>query len=199
MLPLTTDENTISQIVEQCDGFLLTGGHDVEPSIYGEERTELCGAVCKERDSMEIEILKYALQQDKPILGICRGIQVLNVALGGTLYQDVNIQMPTEQTHHAIPATPDYLHDVSICEGTPLSGLLEKDVLRVNSRHHQGVKDLSEKLLPMAYAPDGLVEAVYMPDKTFVWGVQWHPEYLYEIDEDCRKIFQALVKSSNCK
>lgn len=195
MLPLTGEKDIIIQLAEQCDGFLLTGGQDVSPQIYGEEKLSVCGECSEERDAMEQLLLPRVLELDKPVLGICRGIQFLNAALKGTLYQDLPRELPSPFEHHQKPPYDVPSHKVKICEDTPLHKLIGKREISVNSYHHQGIKKLSPFLQAMAYAPEGLVEAVYMPDKKFVWGVQWHPEFSYQKDEDSVKIFQAFVNA----
>lgn len=196
MLPLTDEPQTICRLAEICDGILFTGGHDVSPELYGEERNEICGAVCPQRDSMETLLLREALTRDLPILGICRGIQFLNAALGGTLYQDIPLQRPSELEHHQKPPYHVPSHKVSIFHDSPLYDLLKKETLAVNSYHHQGIRRLADGLRAMASADDGLVEAVYMPDHKFVWAVQWHPEFSHLTDKDSRKIFHAFVNAA---
>ena len=195
MLPLTTDKELLMQLLKICDGLLLTGGHDVSPELYGEKIIPECGAVCKERDIMEGYLFDNAVNEDMPVLGICRGIQFMNVALGGSLYQDIPLQLKTGIEHHQSAPYDNLVHSVSICRETPLYELLNTEEIMVNSYHHQGIKKLSDRLKPMAYAPDGLVEAVYMPDKNFIWGVQFHPEFAYLKDETSRKIFSAFINS----
>lgn len=193
MLPLTEDITEIKQLVSMCDGILFTGGHDVSPKLYHEEKLAICGECCKRRDDMEALLLKEALQADKAILGICRGIQFINAALGGSLYQDIPAQLPSGVEHHQ-PAPYDVpSHEVTLLQDTPLYELLQKDSISVNSCHHQALKALSPELTAMAAAPDGIVEAVYMPGRRFVWAVQWHPEFAFRADENSRKIFQAFV------
>lgn len=196
MLPLTEDSDTMQRLVDTCDGFLLTGGHDVTPALYGEEPSPLCGECCPERDRMEAVLLADALAKDKSILGICRGIQFLNAVLGGTLYQDIPTQMASKEAHHQCPPYHLPSHNVTLDPESPLYQVLQKEQLSVNSYHHQGVKALSPKLTAMAWAPDGLVEAVYLPSRRFVWAVQWHPEFSYRQEEDSRKIFAAFVDST---
>lgn len=195
MLPLTSDTEIWKQLADQCDGFLLTGGQDVSPDLYGEEMLPVCGECCRLRDEMENILLREALESDKPVLGICRGIQFINAALGGTLYQDLPSQRPTETEHHQSPPYDRPVHAVKLVSGTPLADLLQKKQLSVNSYHHQAVKDLSPKLREMAFSADGLVEAVFMPGRKFVWAVQWHPEFLFRRDEDSRRIFRAFVEA----
>lgn len=193
MLPLTTDREDIERLCALCDGFLLTGGHDVSPEVYGAARTAACGACSPRRDAMERAVLDYALAADEPVLGICRGIQFINAALGGTLYQDLPTEHPSKTEHHQNPPYDVPVHGVRILEGTPLRTLLEAEALRVNSYHHQAIRTLAPCLTPMAVSEDGLIEAVCLPEKRFVWGVQWHPEFAYRSDASARKIFSAFV------
>lgn len=193
MLPLVTDMQDIRQMADEFDGFLFTGGQDVAPECYGEQRRKECGQSCPKRDKMEELLLKEVLERDKPLLGICRGIQILNVMLGGTLYQDLPSEHPSEVNHRQMPPYDNPVHEVVLEKDAPLSSVLGKERLLVNSCHHQGVKALSPRLSAMAYAADGLVEAVYMPEKQFVWAVQWHPEFLFRVQEDSRKILKQLV------
>lgn len=196
MLPLTEDEGMLSQLADLCDALLLTGGHDVSPALYGEKPIEACGGCCPGRDVMEKKLLALALERDMPVLGICRGIQFLNAVLGGTLYQDLPQQKPSDLEHHQKPPYDVPVHEVTIVEGTPLAELLQTEHLAVNSYHHQAVKELSPRLTAMAYATDGLVEAVYMKEKPFVWGVQWHPEFSYQTEESSRKILGKFVEAA---
>ena len=197
MLPLTSDEETISQLLDGIQGVLFTGGHDVDPKIYGETPIPECGAVCIERDLMEKELLEQALDRDMPILGICRGIQFINACLGGSLYQDLPVQRPTATEHHQTPPYDVPVHEVSIIEDSSLFSLLGSKTLSVNSYHHQAIKDKAECLRTMAVSEDGLIEAVEMPGKNFVWALQWHPEFSYLKDENSRRIFEEYVR--RCK
>ncbi len=199
MLPLTADRTDIRQIAETMDGFLFTGGHDVSPEVYGEKPLPQCGECCPERDAMEKELLLAALELDKPVLGICRGIQFINGVLGGTLYQDLPSQRPSDVEHHQTPPYDIPVHKVEILRGTPLWDLLQKNELSVNSYHHQAIKKLSPQLQVMAVSEDGLTEAVRMEEKNFVWAVQWHPEFSFLTDPDSRKIFQIFVEHADQK
>ena len=145
------------------------------------------------RDAMERRILAYALAEDKPVLGICRGIQFINAALGGTLYQDLPSQHPSDTVHRQPPPYERPVHNVAVCADTPLHRCLGVSALPVNSLHHQAVKDLAPGLEPMAAAPDGVIEALYRPGSRFLWAVQWHPEYSFRAEEASRKIFRAFV------
>lgn len=196
MLPLTADEAILQQLAATCSGFLLTGGQDVAPGLYGARRLPCCGESCPARDAAETLLLKAALQLNKPILGICRGIQLLNVFLGGTLFQDLNTEHPTKTEHHMAPPYDRAVHMVQLLPNTPLQQLLKVQSLGVNSYHHQAVRQLSPLLQPMALSEDGLVEAAFMPQKHFVWAVQWHPEFFYLTDTASLEIFKAFAKAA---
>jgi putative glutamine amidotransferase len=192
MLPLTTERKALRRFAAEFDGFLFTGGHDISPGLYGEETTGRCGPFCEARDIMESILFEEAvLALDKSALGICRGIQLFNVLLGGALYQDIPSEMPGSLTHVQGPPYDVPAHAVEVEEATPLYKLVQKSVIHVNSYHHQGIKTLSPRLRPMARSGDGLVEAVYMPERRFVWAVQWHPEFS-PADETSRAIFGAF-------
>lgn len=193
ILPLAADGADIAQLADLCDGFLFTGGQDVAPQLYREALKPTCGELCPARDTLERELLNRALEQDKPILGICRGLQFLNVALGGTLYQDLPTEHPSGIEHSMKPPYDQATHTVRILPDTPLAALMQKTELGVNSCHHQAIKTLAPDLVEMGRSTDDLIEAVYLPGKTFVWAVQWHPELSFHTDEDSRKMFMALV------
>jgi putative glutamine amidotransferase len=198
MLPLSTDRPLLEQICRTVDGLLFTGGQDVCPALYGEEKSECCGEICTPRDKMESTLFSlFVMEMDKPAFGICRGIQFFNAVLGGTLYQDLDTQykIGPPLRHQQNKPYHKSSHKVTITLGSPLYKLLGADEIAVNSCHHQGVKELSRELVCMAEAEDGLVEAVYMPDRKFVWALQWHPEYSLD-DENSQKLFSAFVNAS---
>ena len=192
ILPLTKEQEEMDQIMTRVDGLLLTGGQDVSPALYGEEPT-LTGEICELRDAMEGHLLKKAMLLDKPVLGICRGIQFINAALGGTLYQDIPSQYPSSVEHHQSPPYDKPSHAVTLVQGSPLQDLLGQEKLLVNSYHHQGVKQLADGLEVMARSEDGLVEAIRKPDQKFLWAVQWHPEFSFRTEEASRRIFAAFA------
>lgn len=196
MLPLTGDPDDIARLCAACDGFLFTGGHDVDPAFYGEAQLPACGEICPARDRMEAQVLKYAMEKRLPVLGICRGIQFINAALGGTLWQDLPTQRPAMVEHHQTPPYDKPAHDVRVLPGTPLHDLLGVDRLDVNTYHHQAVRDLAPALRPMAIAGDGLVEAVWHPGQPFLWAVQWHPEFSWRTDVRARAVFRAFVEAA---
>lgn len=195
MLPLTSDESILAPLAHKCSGFLLTGGQDVSPELYGEQRLDTCGALCKERDEMEKYILQQAILQDKPVLGICRGIQFLNVYLGGTLYQDLPTEYSSHIQHHMEPPYDREAHTVTILENTRLSQIIGAGRIGVNSYHHQAVKTLGKGLVCEVVSEDGLIEAVAMEGKKFIVGVQWHPEFFFKKDANSVKIAEAFVSS----
>ena len=193
IFPFSADEEEIDRLTSMCDGFLFTGGHDVSPELYGEEALEGLIQTCVKRDRLEEIVIKKAIEADKPILGICRGIQLINAALGGTLYQDLPTQHPSDVPHRQQPPYDNPAHSVTIIKDTPLYDFLRIDQLQVNSHHHQAVKDLAPGLVSMAISPDGITEALYMPERRFLWAVQWHPEFSYRKDENSRRIFRAFA------
>lgn len=180
ILPFSTDEQDIEKILSFCSGFLFTGGQDISPEIYGEEPIEGLNDVCQKRDELEIAVFKAALGYDKPVLGICRGIQLINAALGGTLYQDLPTQRPSDIVHRQQPPYDVPSHTVSVLKDTPLFEYLKNETLQVNSSHHQAIKTLSDELKAMAFSPDGITEAVYRPKSRFLWAVQWHPRKTFQ-------------------
>ncbi len=193
MLPLTDSEKELEGLNRLCGGYLFTGGHDVDPLMYGEERKPVCGAACEKRDKMEKYLFSLALKEDKPVLGICRGIQLINVLCGGSLYQDLPEERPGNTEHHQVPPYDEPVHRVEL--NSPLAELVGRGELWVNSYHHQAIKELGKGLRAMAYSEDGLTEGIYMPDKRYVWAVQWHPEFAYKTDKAARLIFKSFAEA----
>ena len=193
MLPLTDNEEELRQLADLADGFLIPGGQDVNPALYGEEPQEKTIEISPIKDSAEQTFLTFMLQQDKPVLGICRGIQLLNVRYGGTLYQD----LPNEihQKHQMDPPYNMFCHMVNLIPDTPISEIIGRDTLEVNSIHHQAIHEVAPSMKVMAVTEQNVVEGIYDPNHKFVLGIQWHPEYLYERDKESRKIFQAFVNA----
>lgn len=194
MLPLTGEDVDIENLVERFDGFLFTGGHDVDPALYGQEKEGYCGDLCPGRDAMEQKLLKAALAADKPVLGICRGLQLMNAVLGGTLWQDIPTQFPSETNHRMAAPYGRAEHTVQVNPELPFGNL--PLTLGVNSCHHQGIRELAPELKVWAKAPDGLVEAVYLPGKRYARAVQWHPEFFPVEDELSRTIFGGFVEAA---
>jgi len=197
IIPYTEDEKSLSEYTETCDGFLFSGGCDIEPARFGEETKDTCASIQKNRDALEFSLFKRAFEAKKPIMGICRGIQVINVALGGTLYQDIPSEIPSEIPHRQ--TEPKFLpsHDVSIISDTPLMELIGKERMTANSFHHQAIKALGEGLEVMALAEDGIIEAVFHTSESYIRGYQWHPERLFSKNEDNRILFEDFI--NRCK
>ena len=193
MLPLTADEAVLRQLAALCAGFLLPGGQDISPMVYDEPVSEGCGPCCAELDRMELLLLRELLDRDKPVFGICRGLQFLNAALGGTLYQDLPSERPAGISHRQTQSADAPCHSVMLAEGSPLQALLRADTISVNSFHPQAVKTLAPPLSVAALSEDRLVEAVWMPSKRFVRAVQWHPELSFMTDENSRRLFADFV------
>lgn len=194
---LKPDIDAMPAALEACDGVLLTGGADVDPAEYGDgerhETLELDAA----RDRYELAIARTALQRDLPLFAICRGAQVLNVAAGGTLVQDIPSQQPTDLTHSLTMPKDAQAHDITVAPASCLSVLLASRLdaagrTIVNSRHHQSVRAVAPGFISSAVAPDGVVEAIEKPGARFCLGVQWHPENFWRTGE-FSSLFEALV------
>lgn len=197
MLPMVDGKEDCQELMQHIDGLLLTGGHDVDPDVYNEATSDKCGTVCKARDKMEAILLDMFLKEDKPVFGICRGIQFMNAYLGGTLYQDIPTEYKSQVSHVMVKPYDRPVHKVHVLENTVLSDIIGAGEYPVNSYHHQAIKDLSSELNVLARAEDGLVEAVSVKGKNFAMAVQWHPEFSYETDSKALKLIQAFVDA--CK
>ena len=196
IVPPLRNESAARAILDRVDGVLLTGGEDVEPSLYGQPRSSECGPANLERDQTEIALVKAAKAMKKPLLAICRGPQLLNVALGGTLVQDIATEIPNEVGHDGHDgARNSRIHDVMIDEGTRIADAIGETKISVNSLHHQSVKDVAPGLKVTAQASDGVVEAIESQSGDW-WalGVQWHPEEMNDSPEPWdRGIFKAFA------
>ncbi|MEG0896271.1 MAG: gamma-glutamyl-gamma-aminobutyrate hydrolase family protein [Ruthenibacterium sp.] len=193
-LPWTSDAIELAKDCEMCDGFIFPGGADIDPIRYGEEKTALCEEICAPRDVMEFALLQLALAAKKPVLGVCRGLQLLNVALGGTLYQDINgLPGVKEEQHSDFKHRGTSTHSVRLEEDSLLFQITEKKQMNVNSIHHQAIQKLADGLVATAYSEAGVIEAVELRDTPFCVGVQWHPEHLSATRDDQQAIFNALV------
>jgi putative glutamine amidotransferase len=185
----------IASRLDAVDGLMLTGGDDVDPSLYGEapHPTTRC---TRERDDFELALVREALDRDLPLLAICRGQQVLNVALGGTLVQDIPDQVPEAGAHKLKGvARWEIAHEVEVAPGTRLRAIVGTDVLAVNSFHHQSVRDVGRGLVVSARSRDGIIEGVELADRRFVVGVQWHPEAMWNQEPDHQELFRAFVEA----
>lgn len=180
-LPLVTKDN-IDEILNSYDGFILTGGTDINPSLYGEENV-FASKLSDERDQSDIILAKALLGSEKPVLAICRGMQIINIICGGTLYQDLQKQNPDCKLNHQQPdRSYEYVHKVNILPDTRLSDICPS-IINVNTLHHQAIKKIGEGLKVAAKSTDNIIEAVEGEGKHFVLGVQWHPERLITYSE----------------
>ena len=189
-----------SPSVEGLDGVLFTGGGDIDPAHYGQPRDSKTETPDAARDAYELQLAKLALANDTPTLAVCRGLQVLNVAAGGTLIQDITSELPQAVPHQV--GTPLYAiaHEVWVARGSTLSDVMreqlgEGEVLQVNSRHHQAIRDAAAGFDVSGTAPDGIIEAIERPGSRFCLAVQWHPENFWRTGE-FRSLFEALVRSA---
>jgi len=190
-------ELRLRELFDVCDGICLPGGPDVGPKLYGEEPRADCSVdVDPELDRAEMLLVRWALDADKPLLAICRGPQLLNVALGGTLWQDVATMGVTEHNHYPSSPRGELTHDIEVAPASRLHRIVGDDVVGVNSVHHQAVRDLATDLVVSARAPDGLVEGVEHPGRRFVVGVQCHPEELYLERLWARRLFVDFVDAT---
>jgi putative glutamine amidotransferase len=208
LIPHLPDLALLRPVYERVDALLLPGGGDIAPEHFGEQAHEKCGPPDPDRDRTELALARWCLEDHKPLLAICRGIQVLNVVLGGSLYQDIEAQVQGAGRHNWSSGHPrDFLaHAVNIVPGTRLAAILELGggslpqpvldrafQLEVNSFHHQAIKELAAGLRVVARAPDGIIEAVEMEGHPFALGVQWHPEELAPDDSRAQQLFGALI------
>lgn len=198
LLPMEGSREDRQQLVKLCGGILFTGGPDLHPFLFGEDTHLNCGNVSIPRDTMEKELFELAMEAGKPILGICRGLQEINVFLGGDIYQDLPSQFKTDfPIAHSQPygcTTPS--HYVDVVPGTRLAAMTGgKTRIAVNSSHHQAVRTLAPGLTATAFARGGLVEGLEKKDYPYLVGVQWHPEYYWENDETAKNLFASFVNA----
>lgn len=195
LLNVTRDDDMIAEYADLVDGVLFSGGDDVNPATYGEEQIWACGDIVPVRDDFEIKLLRTLLEKypEKPILGICRGTQVINVAMGGTLYQDLKSQVPGCIRHQQQQLSRYGSHAANIEEGSKLAEIFQGTQVMVNSFHHQAVKEIGKGLVVTARASDGVVEAFEKPDHPYLVAVQWHPER--QVEHDYHPEHKPLFKS----
>lgn len=187
-------DQLVQEMVKRCDGFVLTGGPDLHPSLYGESPLPGCGDILPQRDKMDLALLAAILESGKPLLGICRGLQLVNVHFGGTLWQDLASQFDPPLLHQQTETGPR--HKVRLLPGTLLHQVTQKQELTVNTRHHQAIKNLPPGLMPCAMSEDGLIEAIAMENNYPALCVQWHPENLSGEDPAQQALFDWLVASA---
>jgi putative glutamine amidotransferase len=197
LIHLTDDLAVVRALYDLCDGILLPGGDDVDPAHFGEERHPMLGEVDAQRDAVELALARWCREEQKPLLGICRGVQVLNVAFGGTLWQDLPAQLPSELDHRYNTHLKQYDvpgHELLLDPDSWLAQHLDADELTANTMHHQALKDVAPGLRVVGRAPDGIIEAVEGTGESFIVGVQCHPEHLWkEAEPRWRRFFEGFV------
>lgn len=197
LIHLTTDQDALDEYYRYCDGVLLAGGDDVDPAAYGAERHPHLGVTNPLQDTVEISLTKRALADGKPVFGICRGLQLLNVALGGTLYQDIPSDLPDARYHVPLPSAKrmDALaHQIRLSSDSWLAARLDADGMAVNSIHHQAIRDVAPGLRAVGWAGDDVIEAVEGTGPTFAAAVQCHPEELWErVDRRWLAVFRGYL------
>ena len=198
LIPLGITDADLKALLARLDGLLFTGGGDIAPGRYGGQPHPRVYDIDPDRDRVEINLVQMAVDGGMPFLGICRGFQVLNVAMGGTMYEDILDQHPGALKHDYFPGYPREMlvHPVQVAPGSRLAEILEQTEVEVNSLHHQGVRQVPEALRTTAFAPDGIPEAVELPGHPFGLAVQWHPEWL-QAHAPMRRLFEALVGAAN--
>lgn len=198
LIPVSVDVDTRRQLYERLDGVLLSGGEDMNPVFYGASPHPALGKADDNRDRAELQLAEWAVEDDRPLFCICRGHQVLNVALGGTLIQDIPTQHRTTVNHDS-DIRDGLVHEVEIDPSSRLAAILGTTRMGVNSLHHQAIETPAPLSCVTAYAPDGIIEGVELPDRKFVVSVQWHPEDLFRQHEPMRRLFRAFVEAASGK
>jgi putative glutamine amidotransferase len=198
LIPPHLEEIKLRAIFERLDGLILSGGGDILPTFFGDEDRGLLWLVDEQRDRTELALARWTLSEGLPLLAICRGVQILNVAAGGTLIQDIPTQVPDALSHSTIAGRPlsTISHTVEIAAGSKLATLVGAGELGVNSAHHQAVQTVGSGLVVTARAPDGIIEGLEAPDHPFCVGVQWHPEVMVESYPVMRRLFEGLVEAA---
>lgn len=195
ILPLTNSSELISLMFEKIDGVMLTGsGPDIDPALYEEEKRFDFKVMSRERTTFELSIARMAMEREKPIFGICGGMQMLNVAAGGSLYQDIASELPGSLGHQREADSDLPTHPIAIRTGSLLFKIAEKKVVIVNSSHHQCIKNVASGFMVNATSPDGVIEGIESIRKGFSLGLQWHPEYLFRDDPINRRIIEAFLR-----
>lgn len=196
LVPLKLQDETLRAIFAHLDGMMFTGGEDIHPERYNDAASAKLDAISLERDRTELMLANWAMRDAKPHFGICRGSQIINVANGGTLYQDVETDQRGATRHAFFPNLPwDLLsHEIKIEEESRLAHIMGKPIIKINSLHHQAVRDVAKNLRAVAYSPDGVIEAIEAPNAPFALGVQWHPEVLKD-NPDADALFAAFVEA----
>jgi len=197
ILPLVESPGARRRLLDGVDGLLLTGsGPDLSPRLYGERQRFMFPLVSERRANFELEVVHQARARDLPLLGICGGMQALNVACGGTLFQHIPAQVPQALNHRQKTKATQVCHSVTVTPNSLLKKIVDRSTLMVNSSHHQSVKTVAPSLMTSAIAPDGIVEAIESSVHRFLLAIQWHPEFLFERHTAHRRLFEALLRAA---
>lgn len=194
LIPALEKYEDILKIIDKFDGFIISGGADVSPKYYGEDKLIKCGEVLEIRDKLEFELIKLLHEKDIPTFAICRGLQMMNVALGGTLYQDLSYIENVKIKHSPSELDWSLVHSVENQNDTFFEKILGKEEFFVNSFHHQAIKDLASDLQVGQVSKDGIIEGVFDPKKSFFVGVQWHPEKCYRQVKQAEILFKNFLE-----
>ena len=197
ILPIVNEVELLDRYLDILQGIILTGGEDASPLLYGEEPIREVDTICFQRDNMEIEIIKRAYEKSISIFGICRGIQMINIALGGTIYQDIYRQIPNSLGHIAGSSIEGGYHTIEIVKDSIMYEIFNKERIQVNSQHHQSVRDLGKNLRINSYSLDGIIEGIESTDDRFILGVQFHPEALIDQHDEFLNIFRYFISYCN--
>lgn len=197
ILPLVAEPSARRRLLDLVDGLLITGsGPDLPPHLYGEQQRYKFPLVSERRADFELELVHQARKRDLPVLGICGGMQTVNVACGGSLYQDISAQVPGALDHRQKTTAVHVVHSVTVAPQSLLNKVIAKSKLMVNSSHHQSVKTVAPSMRASAVAPDGIIEAIESPPHRFLLAIQWHPEFLFERHAVHRRLFEALLRAA---
>lgn len=198
ILPLVTDRAARDRLLHDVDGLLLTGsGPDLPPALYGERQRYTFRVMSKRRSTFELDMVRLARKTNVPVLGICGGMQTMNVACGGSLFQDIPSQFATSLQHRQLKPATALSHAITITPGSLLRRIMHTVTLRVNSSHHQSVKAVAPSLVASAVASDGVIEAIELPTHRFFLGIQWHPEFLFDRYRLHRRLFEAFLRAAS--
>jgi len=200
LIPLIPEED-IDELCERIDGLFVTGGEDIDPSYYGADPHIHLGKIAPKLDAMEFALVQKILEMDKPYIGVCRGLHMLNVVSGGTLYQSMHSQREEEVMQHLQKAERSHRsHPVKVEKDSRMYGMLQEEELKVNSFHHQAVNEVGKDLRIVAKAPDGIIEGIESTKHKFVFGFQWHPEeFAIEGDEASKRVFKEYIEAAGKK
>lgn len=197
LIPVGIPIPTLKTLFHSIDGLVLSGGGDINPALYTADPNAKTRKVLKEQDSAELALSRFAFDEEKPVLGICRGMQVMNIARGGTLTQDISSEIANAHRHtRDLNSSSESMHPIRLQHGSRLHKIIGKEHLIVNSSHHQTVKHIGQDLIATAWSSDGIIEALELPEHPFALGVQWHPERLLD-REDMLSIFSALTSAAS--